>query len=369
MAEKIIGISRELLIHPGETVADILDSRGITQQELAKRTGVTPAFVSGIVAGKKNISAQFANALEYALDVPKSFWLNLQAHYDAELVELNESNTITEEELKAKKALSGVIKYLRKEGRMPAKENKEESVFSLRKALQVSNLTNLKSIMPEGVFRRSTAVKTDPYVMGAWLRLCQISCENREAENRFRAEETEELISELKELMPLAENKIKTELQKVFSKHGIVFSVMEYFAGAPVNGYISRQENGTYRMVITLRGRVADIFWFSVFHELGHIYNGDVRKVGGYVDNGTNILKEEKADLFARNALIDPEAYNSFIENRNYSIESIRRFAKTQRVMPYTVIGRLQKEKRLKWSEYSNYKVQYNWDKWYGIGG
>ena len=37
--------------------------------------------------GKKDISAKFAFALEYALGVSKSFWINLQAHYDAELLE------------------------------------------------------------------------------------------------------------------------------------------------------------------------------------------------------------------------------------------------------------------------------------------
>ena len=35
MAEKKIGISRDLIIHPGETIADILEERGITQTELA----------------------------------------------------------------------------------------------------------------------------------------------------------------------------------------------------------------------------------------------------------------------------------------------------------------------------------------------
>ena len=143
---------------------------------------------------------------------------------------------------------------------------------------------------------------------------------------------------------------------------------MEYFPGAPVNGYISRQGNGAYRMVITPRGKVADIFWFSVFHELGHIFNGDVRKVG-YIDSGSDCMQEKKADVFAKDALIEPNAYSAFILNNDFSIGQICAFAKSQKVMPYTVIGRLQKEKRIGWSEYSKYKVQYNWTEWYGIGG
>ena len=58
-------------------------------------------------------------SLEYALNVPKSFWLNLQANYDAELLELNESQTVTEAEKKVCQSLTEIIKYLRKQQLIP----------------------------------------------------------------------------------------------------------------------------------------------------------------------------------------------------------------------------------------------------------
>ena len=61
MAAKKIGISRDLIIHPGETIADVLEERGITQSELASSAGVSPAYVSNVIAGKKGISANFAS--------------------------------------------------------------------------------------------------------------------------------------------------------------------------------------------------------------------------------------------------------------------------------------------------------------------
>ena len=118
MAAKKIGISRDLIIHPGETIADVLEDRGITQAELASRAGVSPAYVSNVIAGKKGISANFAMGLEYALGVPKSFWLNLQANYEAELLEVNEEQTITDEERKVREDLKDIVKYLRKQGKM-----------------------------------------------------------------------------------------------------------------------------------------------------------------------------------------------------------------------------------------------------------
>ena len=153
MAVKKTGISRDLIIHPGETIADVLEERGISQAELAASTGVSPAYVSNVIAGKKDISSNFAFALEYALGVPKSFWLNLQANYDAELLEANEKQTITDEERDAREALKDVVKFLRQKGKMPMGEKKEESILSLRKALRVSNVANVREMVPTGAFR------------------------------------------------------------------------------------------------------------------------------------------------------------------------------------------------------------------------
>ena len=69
-----------------------------------------------------------------------------------------------------------------------------------------------------------------------------------------------------------------------------------------------------YQMVLTIRGAFADIFWFSLFHELGHIVNGDIGKSIKFIDDGSDVDKETAADLFARDRLLSPESYASFIQ-------------------------------------------------------
>ena len=78
----------EWLIHPGEIISDILEERNLTQKELAQRAGVSETFLSEVIRGKKDISKELAIGLECALEVPRSFWLNLQANYDAEMIGL-----------------------------------------------------------------------------------------------------------------------------------------------------------------------------------------------------------------------------------------------------------------------------------------
>lgn len=361
MAAKKIGISRDLIIHPGETIADVLEDRGITQAELASRAGVSPAYVSNVIAGKKGISANFAMGLEYALGVPKSFWLNLQANYEAELLEVNEEQTITDEERKVREDLKDMVKYLRKQGKMLIGENKDESILSLRKVLQISNITNLKEMIPTGAFRMAGNVAVNPNVLGAWIRLCQLAGNDKTISAKFEKKYTNDLIQEIKSIMCCKNAELQRDLKNVMEKYGIDFSVVKNFRGAPVHGYISQKNDGIYQMVLTIRGAFADIFWFSLFHEIGHIVNGDIGKNLKFLDYGNDYDKELAADLFASNMLLSPESYKAFIQRNDFSIEAICRYAESQHVMPYIVIGRLQKEKYLAYTMYSKYKLRYKW--------
>ena len=213
MAVKKIGISRELIIHPGETIADVLEDRGITQAELAARTGVSTAYVSNVIAGKKDISANFAFSLEYALGVPKSFWLNLQANYDAELLEFNKEQSITEEERSARESLKDIVKYLRQKGRLPIGEKKDESILSLRKELQISNLACLKDIVPNGAFRMANNA-VDPYVLGAWIIMCQNTADSQKIYPQFDVLQIDQLINEIKCIMRNPNTNIQKELNE-----------------------------------------------------------------------------------------------------------------------------------------------------------
>ncbi len=82
--QKINGLSLDFIIHPGETLQEILEDRNMTQKELAIRTDVSEKHVSKIIRGKNNISNTYARKLQYAFGIDASFWRNLQAEYDKE---------------------------------------------------------------------------------------------------------------------------------------------------------------------------------------------------------------------------------------------------------------------------------------------
>lgn len=100
--------------------------------------------------------------------------INLQANYDAELLELNEANTVTDEEKSVLQVLHEMIACLRKVQMIPNDQGKEDTVLSLRKAFHMSDISKLDTLVAGGAFRISKTATVDPMVMGAWLRLCQI---------------------------------------------------------------------------------------------------------------------------------------------------------------------------------------------------
>jgi len=102
-------LDRDLIIHPGETLEELLVDRGMSQRDLANRCGVTEKHISSVIAGKSNITASFAKKLEYVFGVEARFWLNLQNIYDEELLDFEESNNILPKEIEISKNLKKFV--------------------------------------------------------------------------------------------------------------------------------------------------------------------------------------------------------------------------------------------------------------------
>jgi addiction module HigA family antidote len=72
--------------HPGEILmTEFLEPLGITQYRIAKATDVPPRGINEIVHGKRAITADTALRLSRALGLTDMFFVNMQAHYDAEV--------------------------------------------------------------------------------------------------------------------------------------------------------------------------------------------------------------------------------------------------------------------------------------------
>ncbi len=359
--QKITGLSHDFIIHPGETLAEVLEDREMSQKELAIRTGMTEKHVSTIVNGVKPISVAFAKKLEYALGIEAEFWINLQSNYDRELLEFEEMNNISEEEVSVLKNLKDVIECWSELGWMKKEDNSAAKVLDLRKIMGISDLTDIPELAYNAAFRAQVKNnKVDAYVVFAWQRMCEMLTQDIEIADEIDVKKLREKIPEIKKIMFVSANEVQNQLEKIFAECGIAFKIVKNFRGAPVQGFIKKTEDDNLVLCMTIRKSFADIFWFTLFHEIAHIVHGDTKNK--FVDfESVSGEMESRADKFARNTLIPLGEFKYFVDQEDFSLSAINRFADECDVSPFIVIGRLMKEGLIGWECYSKERIRYKW--------
>ena len=105
---------------------------------------------------------------------------------------------------------------------------------------------------------------------------------------------------------------------------------------------------------MTVRGKDADRFWFSLFHEFGHI-------ILGHINNPDGLSNEDEieADNFARENLISTNDFEEFVKSYSFTKKSIIDFSKKIGIAPGIVVGRLQKERFIPFSRFNDLKIKY----------
>lgn len=357
MAQNTLGKPRELIIHPGEILQDILADRNMTQTELANRTGLTKSYISKIISGAKNISTSFAKKLSYALDIDSSIWINLQSQYDHEIAEYEEQNSITEDEKNIAKSIHRAASKL-----VSFPDTIVDQVLFLRRYISISNLCDIPKLQYNAAFRAQTKVSSNPYVLAFWLAYCERMVHVADPNMPILSIDLlNRSLFSIRTLISTSNiNDALRQLQTQLALCGIHFYVVKNVTGAPVQGYIKPLSTGRLLLCLTLRGNRADTFWFTLFHEVGHILNGDAKKV--FIDfEHTDITSESKADTFASNFLIPPQEYRIFTRNGIFTRQSILRFSKKINIPAFIIHGRLCKDKYLEYSDYPDLQQQYKW--------
>lgn len=72
-----------IALHPGTYLKEaFVDEQRLTQSEIAKRTGISQAMVSMLIAGERDMTASVAVKLERAFGRSAESWMKLQVLHD-----------------------------------------------------------------------------------------------------------------------------------------------------------------------------------------------------------------------------------------------------------------------------------------------
>lgn len=75
-------LTTDVLLHPGEVLADELEAREIKQKDFAQKIKLQPPHLNDLLKGKRHVSARIAIKLEKELGIDADYWLRVQMAYD-----------------------------------------------------------------------------------------------------------------------------------------------------------------------------------------------------------------------------------------------------------------------------------------------
>ena len=128
-------------------------------------------------------------------------------------------------------------------------------------------------------------------------------------------------------------------IRKAFEDAGVIFVILPNLPGSGING-ATKKIGQNVMLMVNDRRFYSDTFWFTLFHEIGHIINGDY----GITFENEHAGQEDTADKYAEDKLIPPGEYEAFVRMNEFSENAIRRFAERIDRDPGIVLGRLQND-------------------------
>ncbi|SNR39199.1 addiction module antidote protein, HigA family [Lutibacter agarilyticus] len=329
--------------HPGTTLVEILGEKQMGSKEFAVRTGKPEKTISDVLNGKSGITPEMAILFEQVLKIPAHFWINRQRTYDEYLARVEYKKTIEEgiEWIKtfpyAKMASLGWVEPTLK---------KEVKVINLYNYFGVSNIKGYYDFYHHQKllvnFRISLKNNENSGAIAAWLRQGEIESCKLDVP-KFDKKKLIKLLPELKMIMAFQPNDFFSQIQNLCMGVGLKVVHTPCLPKAPIHG--STRWLGDIPL-IQLSGRYKrnDIFWFTFFHEIGHILLHGKKYIA--IENikydGENQIYEEEANKFSANLLLSKEQEAEILSNRRLSEGDIINYAEKFNTHPAIIIGRLQ---------------------------
>jgi HTH-type transcriptional regulator / antitoxin HigA len=338
----------DLPVPPGEYLEEIIEDLGMTKDELAKRMNRPAPKLSAIFKGDKAITPDTALQLEKVVGVPAHIWTGMESDYRLALArELQEKE---QERLKSETSFITRFRYaeLVKMGLLEKKTRAVDKVLELQKFFAVTSLktvSGLKRYQPAFRTSRKAQKGKTPEAVAAWLRMGELMARKLGCAP-FSKKKMEGAISVIRSMTHKDPDKIPDNLHQELAHAGVALVICPHLPGTGLHGATFWLAKDKAVVMMTLRYKWADIFWFSLFHELGHILlHGRQAVVLEGFDKDPDLKKQEdEADRFAADILIPPKAYNSFITNKHFYQDDIRQFSSNVGIDTGIVVGRMQND-------------------------
>nr|WP_010925676.1 ImmA/IrrE family metallo-endopeptidase [Microscilla sp. PRE1]AAK62884.1 MS162, hypothetical protein [Microscilla sp. PRE1] len=346
-----IELQKSLLSLPGDTIQETIDEMGMSQAELAERMGRSKEKLNDMIKGREPLTTKTAYKLEKVLGIPASFWINREAEYRQEVYKIVQQERLATQHEWLK---SFPLREMKKLGWISDVTDKNQLVSELLSYYGVASCEEWERIyIAEEVavaFRISLAHTQSPHAISAWLRKGELEAQTLKLGD-YSAAAFKKALLQITNLVNQFPADFAARLQQICATCGVAVSYVPNLPKAPISG-ASRWYRGSPLIQLSGRYRTDDRFWFTFFHEAGHILLHGKKEI--FLENvkGTEIdqAKEAEADEFAAKHLLTEVQLQKILNSKQVTVESIIDFANEFNTSPGVIIGRLQHLKLIDWS-------------------
>jgi HTH-type transcriptional regulator/antitoxin HigA len=342
---------------PGETLAEVLQERGMTQAALAELLGRPKEAIRDIIHGKVPMTKDDALRLARVLRVPADFWIMRERQYSLFLEE-SEAQNRRRTELAWLRQIP--IAQMIKRGWIPETQDKQDQMHAILAFFGVASVDEWQRrwMSPDAAFRRSPSFEGAPGAVAAWLRqgeleADQISCAPFDKQ-AFRG-----VLERARSLTRESPGIFQPLLAKRCAEAGVAVVFLPELPKCRVSGVTRWLSPAKATIQLSLRYRADDHLWFSFFHEAGHILLHGKRDVFVEEEGNEDNEKEEQANCFAADSLILRRQYQKLLTQEPFSKSKIMAFAEKIGIAPGIVVGRLQHDGHLSYSHCNNLKQRF----------
>lgn len=347
--------------HPGETLSEKLSEMEMSYKEFALRCELSEKTINEIVKGRASISPETSMKFEQVLGIPAYFWITRQSEYDQYIARLRKNELLSESIVWAKKfPIAKMVEkgWIGQTNSWEKKTNALLSFFGFASAKAWEDYYCSEELRT--AFRISLKQVSDPYSVSAWLRKGDIDIKTFKSDKEYNRKALESLLPKMRDIMLEQPDDFFRKLQDVCYSAGVILIHTPCLTKAPISG-ATRWFGDTPLIQISCRFKRNDNFWFTFFHELGHILLHGKKDVFLEFESGEKLYdktKEHEANEFAKKMTFSKELENKFLNDYEITHDNILSFAKKYRVHPSLIVGRLQHKGLIGYNQFRDLILQ-----------
>ena len=359
MVDKLNEFQPDYAVSPGEVLSVELELRGMTQQELARRTGITPKHIISIQKAKSAITPETAIKFERALGMPVGYWLNLEANYQEILARQAEEEQL-EQDLDWLKRIP--INAMAKFNWIEKVRDKKGQLVEVLRFFGIANVSQWDDMWPSlnVAYRQNQTHEVFPEAVSAWLRQGELKAASIACAPYNKAT-FREVLDKVRTLTTAEPANFAPAMQELCAMAGVAVVFVPCLPKTGVSGATRWLNKDKAIIQLSLRYKTDDHLWFTFFHEAGHILLHGKKELFLEGPNGLDQDKEHEANVFAEHELIPKKAFAKFIADRSFKKDSISAFAKAMGIAPGIVVGQLQHKGLLDVRFCNDLKQRFKW--------